>query len=314
MIIEDYVVLDFETANDSRASACSVALVKFHNGKPIDEFYSLINPETYFDPFNISLHGINNEMVSDKPNYSGLYAKISKFIGNSVVVAHNAPFDTSIILAENSRYNLSNFEFDYFDTLYLSRFTLNLLSNKLDNVAKTLGYSEFHHHNALADCYACGYIVEQLAIKTNSNNLSELINSAGYRKFGHVGLSGRTGFIRYHTHSNNTSTNYTQIIKDLILPDINTLDQDHPFFGKTLVVTGKLKSMLKREAWQKAVNVGAIINKDVTSKTNILIVGEQDPRIVGNDMKSNKLEKAEKLLQAGKDIQLITESDFLKMI
>lgn len=53
-----YVALDIETANDFRGSICSIGLVKFQDGTIIDTYYTLINPETSFDTFNISIHGI----------------------------------------------------------------------------------------------------------------------------------------------------------------------------------------------------------------------------------------------------------------
>lgn len=311
--MEEFVVLDFETANESRDSACSIGLVKYNNGQSIEEFYSLINPESYFDSFNTSIHGITEDMVRDKPTYAEIYPLISKFIGDTPVVAHFAPFDTGVIIAENQRYGLSNFEFDYFDSYSLSRFLLHQLSNKLNDVAVALGYDKFDHHNALADCYACGFIVNKLAEKTETSSIIDLIDKAGYKKFGHVGASGKIGFLR-HRHRDSSSTDYSKALSSLRKPNLDELNSEHPFFQKDMVFTGKLESMERKQAWQKATDVGAIISKGVTSRTNILVVGEQDPRVVGDDMKSNKLGRAEKLLQNGQDIELITESDFLKML
>lgn len=313
--MNDYVVLDFETANSSRDSACSVGLVKYKEGIPTQEFYSLINPEAPFDYFNSMINGITQDMVEDKPNYKAIYPIINEFIGDNPVVAHYAPFDIGVVQAENNRYNLPNFEFDYFDSYYLSRFTLNLLSYKLDDVSKFLGYTDFDHHNALADCYACGFIINELYRQTNSESLDSLLLKAGYHRLGHLGKEKRDGFHRTSQHPRASKPiDYSQVLNDLVQPDYSSLDPNHPFFDKTMVFTGTLQSMVRREAWQKAVDVGANIGNRLTLQTNILVLGEQNAKIVGEEKKSKKIKKAEQMLSEGRDIELITENDFLRML
>ena len=56
------LAIDFETANASRSSACSIGYALIENGEIIKNEEVLINPEEYFDPFNISIHGITEEM------------------------------------------------------------------------------------------------------------------------------------------------------------------------------------------------------------------------------------------------------------
>ena len=62
-----YVALDVETANSFRGSICSIGLVKFQNGKVVDSFYSLINPEEDFDYRNINIHGITQKDILNSP-------------------------------------------------------------------------------------------------------------------------------------------------------------------------------------------------------------------------------------------------------
>ncbi len=84
----EFVALDFETANASRNSACSIGMVTVKDGHIIDEYYQLIKPKyIYFNEENIAVHGITREMVVDKPDFEELWpdifarlAKISRLL------------------------------------------------------------------------------------------------------------------------------------------------------------------------------------------------------------------------------------------
>ena len=94
----NFVAFDFETANAKRNSACSLALTVVQNNQIVDELYSLINPKTNFDYRNIAIHGIKPQMVADSPDFSELWPHIESFFTpESLVVAHNAPFDCSVL-------------------------------------------------------------------------------------------------------------------------------------------------------------------------------------------------------------------------
>ncbi|KMT33024.1 exonuclease [Melissococcus plutonius] len=65
----NFIAMDFETASHERHSACSLALVKVENSRIVDEYYTLIQPETQFFWKNIQIHGIHPEDVTDAPNF-----------------------------------------------------------------------------------------------------------------------------------------------------------------------------------------------------------------------------------------------------
>ena len=89
------LAIDFETANASRSSACSIGYALIENGEIIKNEEVLINPEEYFDPFNISIHGITEEMVEGKPTFPEAWEKYIKPLisQDTVIIAHNAGFD-----------------------------------------------------------------------------------------------------------------------------------------------------------------------------------------------------------------------------
>lgn len=104
----NFVAFDFETANAKRNSACSLALTVVQNNQIVDELYSLINPKTNFDYRNIAIHGIKPQMVADSPDFSELWPHIESFFTpESLVVAHNAPFDCSVLTHTLEKYGIA---------------------------------------------------------------------------------------------------------------------------------------------------------------------------------------------------------------
>ena len=147
-----YVALDFETATGSHNSACALGMVRFADGKITDEFYTLINPPVMrFDLFNIGIHGIHQEDVKDSPTFADISGSVMAFIGDSVVMAHNAGFDTGFIKAAADKCEMP-FENSYLDTVSMSRYVNpELKKHKLDVLAKYFDLGDFNHHRASDD-------------------------------------------------------------------------------------------------------------------------------------------------------------------
>ncbi len=101
----EFVVLDFETtgtsAKHNRVIEVGIVLVK--NLKIADSFQSFINPGSKIPPFITSLTGIKSEDVEDAPFFEEIVSEILDFIGDSVIVAHNLPFDYSFLKNELRR-------------------------------------------------------------------------------------------------------------------------------------------------------------------------------------------------------------------
>lgn len=302
-----YVALDVETANDFRGSICSIGLVKFKNGQVIDTYYSLINPEEEFDEFNIFIHGITPQDVIGSPTFPEIKQKIIDFIGSNIVVAHFAQFDMGALRDAYDKYGLAYDDIYYACSYFLSRAAFpDKLNYKLSSLA-----SEFkiplEHHNALSDATACGKI---LSLILGDATLEERLRELRYRK---MGLLGRYGFKRTSLRGPND-----QYKKNLFYQptdeEISNMDPEHHLYGEHICFTGKLTRMTRPSAHKAAALVGAIPEKGVTKKTNILVVGEQDWRVVGTDGLSNKMQKAQELLEKGQNIEILTENDFIKLL
>ena len=92
-----YVVFDVETPNSSnnRMSAIGIAVVE--DGKLVKELSTLVNPETYFHPFNVQLTGITPAMAEEAPTFSELWPVLEPIFDSGLLVAHNAPFDMGVL-------------------------------------------------------------------------------------------------------------------------------------------------------------------------------------------------------------------------
>ncbi|GEN49609.1 3'-5' exonuclease [Alkalibacterium pelagium] len=156
----NFTAIDFETANRQTHSACSVALTIVRDSEIVDEYYSLIQPETWFDRFNTQIHGISETDVLDSPKFPEVWDEMNQyFTRDQLVIAHNMPFDKRILTGTLSYYGLQIPQFKTLCTVRSSRALLKMLPNhKLNTVAAHYGIP-FNHHHALEDARACATIL-----------------------------------------------------------------------------------------------------------------------------------------------------------
>lgn len=157
----NFTVIDFETANSKRASACSIGIVKVIDGEIVLEKEWLIKPPgMHFSWRNIQIHGIKPEDVEDAPTFDTLYQlELKKLLEGELIVAHNASFDISVLRHMLDYYQIEYPTFDYLCTVKISKKTWPQLgSHRLNRVSDYLKFY-FNHHNALQDCLACSNIL-----------------------------------------------------------------------------------------------------------------------------------------------------------
>ena len=146
-----YVVFDIETTGFSAVTdrIIEIGAVKVEDGKITDKFSTFVNPKRPI-PFRITeLTGITDEMVIDSPDIETILPQFIEFIGDAVLVAHNASFDVGFI-EQNCKRQKIEADFTYVDTVALARVLLPALNRfKLDTVAKALNISLENHHRAV---------------------------------------------------------------------------------------------------------------------------------------------------------------------
>jgi len=154
-----FVVVDLETTGGSPAGAhiTEVGAVKIRGGEVIGEFQTLVNPAEPIPAFISVLTGITNQMVADSPRIGSVFPAFLEFAGDSVLVAHNAPFDISFLKAAAMITGHSWPPFHVVDTAHLARQLVSkdeAANRKLGTLARLFGAATTPDHRALHDARA----------------------------------------------------------------------------------------------------------------------------------------------------------------
>ena len=161
---EEYVAFDLETTGLSSRTdkIIEIGAVILKNGVEINRFQTFVDPECALERKIVELTGITDDMLKGAPRIDTVLPQFLEFVGNRVLVAHNADFDTGFIRAACSGLGLP-YTFTAADTLILSQNLLpHLGKHKLDVVADALSLPEFNHHRAADDAMICGLIMDRL--------------------------------------------------------------------------------------------------------------------------------------------------------
>lgn len=171
----DFIAIDFETANEDRASACALGIAYIRNGNIEEQKYFLIKPPNlYFNHYNVAVHGIRAADVIDKPIFAELWPSLKQYFENRVVISHNASFDMSVLRAVLNYYNIPYPNLNYSCTWIMSKkHWPGQLSYKLNEVAAMLDI-KFKHHHALEDAIACALIAQSIFSERNVTSFDEL--------------------------------------------------------------------------------------------------------------------------------------------
>ena len=301
----DFIAIDFETANEKRNSPCSIGIVVVKNGKVVEKIHHLIKPkEMRFMPINIGIHGIRPAMVENECEFDEVWDKIKHYFNNSLVVAHNASFDISVLRNTLELYEIEAPSFDYVCTMKLSRNFYTYIDNaKLNTVNRFLGF-QFKHHDALADALACSNILLNISEELGEKDINEICKLTGVT----LGYLNRDG---YKPSSNKGRVLKVSNKKPAESGNIFRRLRENAFKNEVVVFTGGLDSMTREEAIRVVRFLGGTIGSSVSKKTTILITNMKDANLSRWEM-SNKLRKATDLKDKGQNIQFLSEEEFLK--
>ena len=171
-----YVAFDLETTGLSSKNdrIIEIGAVLMENGKEIDRFQTFVDPEMRLQKETVDLTGITDDMLQGAPKLEAVFPKFLEFVGDRVLVAHNADFDTGFIRAACEKLGYP-YNYTSADTLVMSQNLLPHLSKfKLDVVANALNLPEFNHHRAADDAVTCGLIAAKLFEKLEEMNVTTL--------------------------------------------------------------------------------------------------------------------------------------------
>jgi len=280
----NFVAIDVETANSDVSSICQIGIARYQDGSLAEEWKSYIDPEDFFDPINIAIHGIDETTVAGSPNLPNVSNQLYCFLDDQISVCHTH-FDRVAIYQAVVKYRMRSPNCTWLDSARVARRAWAEFAWRgygLKNVCDYLCY-EFNHHDALEDAKAAGHIL--------------------------LAASDRTGL---------DLKGWLKRIEQPIDPSINKpisleSNPEGPFFGEVLVFTGALE-IPRHEAADMAASIGCQVASGVTKKTTILIVGDQDARKLEGHDKSSKHRKAEDLISKGFLIRILRESDFKELV
>lgn len=280
------VAIDFETANASFASACSVGVAWLRRAEIAHRAHVLLRPPgNRFDVGNIRVHGITAADVEDEPEFPAVWERLASHLQGKVVLAHNAAFDSRVLRETLCAYDLPVPNLKVRCTLDLSRTAWpQLKRHRLPDVAEHLRIPLRHHH-ALADAEACALIAVQAAIRLRD---PALMKGIGEDCDGSLPVAVPS---RPEVHS--TSDGSSEGARDHLC-------------GLTFVVSGVLDSMSREAAVASIKAAGGRTVSAVSPQVDILVAGVAPGPA--------KIRTAESLQAKGCALRIIGEADFIELL
>ena len=164
-LTEEFVAFDLETTglNSREDKIIEIGAVIMKDGKEVDRFQTFVDPHQKLQGITTELTGITDAMLKGAPSIEEVLPQFIRFVGDRVLVAHNADFDTGFIRTACAKQNLP-YTFTSVDTLALSMALMTEMKRyKLNLVADALNLPEFQHHRAADDAVTCGLIMSRYA-------------------------------------------------------------------------------------------------------------------------------------------------------
>ena len=245
-----FIVIDVETANADRASICQIGIIHVREGNIEDQWETLVNPEDWFDPWNVSFHGIDEHMVRNSPTLPDLRGELRSRLRSSVLVSHGS-FDRIAFERAMTRYQLEQLQVTWLDSTRIVRRAwpenYGRRGYGLKNVAKDFNIS-FRHHDALEDARAAAEVVLHACAATETDIegwLTRVESPIFPGASGSVSSARREGNV------------------------------EGVLYGETIVFTGAA-GITREKAADMAAEAGCDVASNVSKKVTMLVVGTQD--------------------------------------
>ncbi len=293
-IPDRYIVFDIETTGLSRTNdrIVEIAAIKYSHGKSIETFHSYVNPGRHIPNYITRFTGIHDADVQNAPRILEIKTSLLLFFGTDTLVGHNIKtFDIPFLEAQLAHHIGNN----CIDTLHLSRQVFpGLPSYKLSVLDQVLQLGMLEHHRAENDILVNNSLflacAEPEKYKDRVRNKDVLNNFA-------IEKNGFYPQIDIHSF---TPTNPEAVPSTLLT-------------GKSVAFSGEL-NLLREEAYQIAVDAGAILKSRVSRKVDYLVLGIVDPMYQDENGMSSQQRTARQLIDSGETyIKIIDEAEFLRL-
>ena len=279
--------IDVETANADRASICQIGIVHVREGKIEDQWQTLVNPEDWFDPWNVSIHGIEENDVRHSPTLPDVRGELRDRLRGSVLISHTS-FDRVAFERAMVRYDLEKLRVTWLDSAKIARRAWPESYGRngygLGNIAKDLEIS-FRHHDALEDARAAAEIVLRACASTETDI---------------EGWLRRVDLPIFTSSPRALSAKREGKVEGAL-------------FGETILFSGAL-GIPRQKAADMAAGAGCNVVNSVSKKVTMLVVGIQDESNLKGYQKSSKHRKVEELIEKGVEIQILSENDYSELM
>lgn len=279
-----FIALDVETANGWAGSICQIGLACVTDTGQIDEFSTLVDPESSFESFNSALHGISARDVQGKPNARRTIRALTPLLARQPVIQHSG-FDQRAIAAacQGRAFSMEPPALEWFDSVRIARRAwpefINNGGHGLKHLKSALGLS-FHHHDAGEDARAAAQVVL----------LAEMRTGLSFRQLGEPTRPRRSK---------------TAPARQADLPPLR-------LEGAMACFCGPLTLPLAVAA-EKAIGSGAQVMARVTTKTTLVVVSDQ-ALAAPEAERHPDWRRAEEYRAKGRGIRVIGESTFLQLV
>lgn len=288
---QNFVAIDFETANNERISACMIGIVVVENMEIVSKQSFYIKPpnEVTFSNFHSRIHGITAQDVAHAPNFEELWeSDLKVLINNQMIMLHNASMDASILKQLFAYYDIEDYFLSYIDTMQVAK--RGLYPPKLKDLSAYFGHTLTDHHNPIADAEACAIVAMELQKKVPIIEITGIIEHNPKPK-------QKNGF-EYGKFDDRRIKSESKV-------QVKMPENGNYFWNKKVVITGIFETLERQEIADYLQSVGSDVNGSISKKTNVVII------VVGAG--PSKMEKIKALQAEGYDIKLMQEEEFLML-
>lgn len=291
---DTYVVIDTETTglDYEYCDLIEISAIRISHGNETGRFSSLVKPDDFdgLGSFITNLTGITDEMIYSAPSVHDVILQFMDFIGTDTLVGHNVNFDINFLYdaAEQNDRILSN---SFVDTMRIARKLYPDMSHhRLQDLVEKFNIPTERSHRALDDVLATNACYQHMkADVLSKGDIDSFIHSFSKKKI-----------------------DYRDYIAGLVPPE--DVDTTNPIYGKVVVFTGALSCMQRKEALSIVSSMGGIPAASVTSKTNYLVIGNEEFATSVKNGETTKMKKALELKEKGKDITTLSENSFFDLL
>ena len=275
-----FVAVDFETANSAKM-ACQIGVTIVENGIIKGTAVDYIQPpENNYEFGCIKVHHISPEQTLNAPTFDVIWQNYKDLFENYPIVAHNAPFDESVLRANLDYYGIPHNHIAPFICTY------RIYQLSLDKLCWAFNLHDDAHHDAGFDSLRCAQFYK-FYLEGIQPDLSRLAD--------YIPESERHTTVKQHQ----------QLKGDVLRKDLSNADPDNPFYNKKVVITGVFD--VDRETLaQHLKSLGADIDTAISRKTNFVIIGR--------DAGPSKLAKLQALIDSGYSIRQLGPNDVTQIL